>query len=162
MAATLLASGMALGVGSAGSASAAEMPGMSPSAAPPPAVASVIEPAQDVGPMASCKSQPEDTWKAPDGSGSHAAVIYWHDYNNFPGGGDQDNFKINDTNLDGKSSSLWVKNNWTGKSYYKHVYNGDWYCMGVGNIPDGATASWKACGWDNGKILECKTGRVEE
>jgi hypothetical protein len=48
-----------------------------------------------------------------------------------------------------------VTNNYTGKTYYKHVYNGDGYCMGVGNIPEGKSADVEACGWDDGMKVGC-------
>ena len=160
LAATLLVGGVALGASPAVTATAVGVPGGSDTRQAQKA--STAGPAQDVGVMASCASQPEDSWYIPDGEGHNAGVVYWHDYNHFGAGSDQDNFKIDDGNLDGQSSSLWVKNNWTGKTYYKHAYNGDAFCIGVGNIPDGATASWKACGWDDGEIQECSSGRIEE
>lgn len=116
---------------------------------------------QAAGTKASCRSSNEANWLIPDGSGSWAGKLYWNDYNEYTGS-DQDNFSITDRPLDGQSSSLWVKNNHTGKTYYKHVYSGDGYCMGVGNIPNGKTASWKACGWDDGTAVKCKTGTVKE
>ncbi|MFE6615392.1 hypothetical protein [Amycolatopsis sp. NPDC057786] len=110
---------------------------------------------------ASCSSGNEGHWYIPDGGGSQAGSLYWHDYNESTGN-DQDNFKIVDRPFDAQSSSLWVKNNYTGKSYYKHVYSGESYCMGVGNIPNGKTASWKACGWDDGAVVACRTGTITE
>ncbi|HLR83736.1 MAG TPA: hypothetical protein VK059_02235, partial [Nocardioidaceae bacterium] len=99
LAATLLAGGMALGVGSAGSASAAAMPGGNANAASTPTT-SAIASAQDVGPAASCNGPSEGSALIPDGEGSHAGVVYWHDYNNHTGS-DQDNFLITDRKLDG-------------------------------------------------------------
>ncbi|UMP07223.1 hypothetical protein [Amycolatopsis sp. EV170708-02-1] len=113
--------------------------------------------------QASCSSGNEGHWYIPDGggSGSKAGSLYWHDYNESTGN-DQDNFLIVDRPFDGQSSSVKVTNNYTGKSYYKHVYSGESFCMGVGNIPNGKTASWKACGWDDGQVVECRTGTITE
>ena len=111
---------------------------------------------------ASCASGSEAEWVVPGRSASTwTGKVWFHDYNEHSEA-DQDNFMLADRAPDGHSASLWVKNNHTGKTYYKHVYSGSYYCLGVGNIPNGKTASWKACGWDNGKILACKTGTVIE
>ncbi|MDL4776349.1 hypothetical protein [Actinomadura xylanilytica] len=126
-----------------------------------PATAFATTTAQPVEVKASCRGGAEANWLIPDGEGSWAGKVQWHDTNNDTGD-DQDDFLITDRDLDGQSSSLWVKNNYTGKTYYKHVYSGEGYCMGIGSLPNGKTASWKACGWDDGKALECKTGKVTE
>lgn len=99
-------------------------------------------------------------WSIPDGGDGTTGRIAWHDYNQ--GGYDQDNISINDNILDGMSSSVLVTNNYTGKTAYKHVYSGEAWCLDVGNVPNGQTVSWKACGWDNGQVLECRYGTVEE
>lgn len=113
---------------------------------------------------ASCASSAEDSWFIPSGHVlpfPDAGLVYWHDYNE-DSGNDQDNFEIADHPADGMSSSLWVRNNYTGKTYYKHVYSGSSYCMGVGNIPNGESASWRACGWDEGVEEACLTGTKYE
>lgn len=114
--------------------------------------------------QASCASSAEDSWFVPSGHTlpfTDAGIIYWHDTNE-DSGNDQDNFKIVDHPGDGMSSSIWVRNNYTGKSYYKHVYSGDSYCLGVGNIPRGKSASWQVCAWDNGDKGPCLEGRTWE
>ncbi|MFI0453585.1 hypothetical protein [Actinomadura sp. 6N118] len=126
---------------------------------PTTAFATTAAQAADV--RASCRGSNEGAWNIPDGSGSWAGRVYWHDYNQDTGS-DQDDFRITDRSLDGQSSSLWVKNNYTGKTYYKHVYGGDTYCMGIGSLPNGKTASWKACGWDDGTAVKCRSGKVTE
>jgi hypothetical protein len=117
--------------------------------------------AQAAETLATCKAHGSNDgdWLIPDGSGSWAGHVYWNDNNS---SGDLDNFEIDDRDLDGQSSSLWVKNNYTGKTYYKHAYSGESYCMDIGSLPNGKTASWKACGWDDGTAVACRTGTIEE
>ncbi|MFI7121840.1 hypothetical protein [Amycolatopsis sp. NPDC049868] len=102
---------------------------------------------------------PTKSWSIPDGEGGYAGTVEWHDYD---GSTDKDNFFIQDTFGDGRSVSLRVKNHATGKEYYKHVYSGNGYCMGVGNVPNGDYVYWSACSWDNGEITECRSGTITE
>lgn len=117
--------------------------------------------AQAADAKASCRGNAENGWSIPDGSGSSAGRVHWYDYNEHTGD-DQDDFKLTDRALDGQSVSLRVKNHATGKEYYKHIYNGDSYCMGVGNVPNGDYVYWSACSWDDGVITECKSGTITE
>ncbi|MFJ8912722.1 hypothetical protein [Amycolatopsis sp. NPDC102389] len=102
---------------------------------------------------------PTKSWSIPDGGGDTAGRVEWHDYD---GSTDKDNFFLQDKPGDGQSVSLRVKNHATGKEYYKHVYSGNAYCMGVGNIPNGDYVYWSACSWDDGVITECRSGTITE
>ena len=158
LAAALLASGAALGANTASTASAAEMTSSTANASSAQTAMSTA--AQSVDTTGTSCYVTQATWKIPDGEGSDAGWIGWSDYNY--GGYDQDNIVIKDRNLDAQSSSVLVKNNHTGSTAYKHVYSGDSECLDVGNVPNGATVSWKACGWDNGYVQECRYGTIEE
>jgi hypothetical protein len=111
---------------------------------------------------ASCRGSAERAWLIPDDGGRAAGTVRWHDYNQDTGD-DQDDFELSDQSLDGQSVSLWVKNNYTGKTYYKHIYTGGaTACIGIGSLPNGKTASWRACSWDDGDIIKCRRGTVTE
>ena len=157
-AAVLLTSGVALGT-YAGASTPAGAVGDTANASSTQTATTIA--AQDVGAKASCAGPSENNWLIPDGEDSWAGRLFWEDTNEDTGA-DQDNFYLDDRNLDGQSSSVLLKNNYTGKKYYKHAYNGDAYCIGIGNVPKGKTVSWKACGWDNGKVVECEYGKVTE
>ncbi|MFI7121903.1 hypothetical protein [Amycolatopsis sp. NPDC049868] len=126
------------------------------------APALVTTTAQAAETKASCRGSADGDWSIPNGSGNSAGTVEWYDYNEHTGD-DQDDFRLTDRALDGKSVSLRVKNHATGKEYYEHVYTGGaTVCMGVGNVPNGDYVYWSACSWDNGAIVECRSGTVTE
>ncbi|UPK75265.1 hypothetical protein MU582_01090 [Nocardioidaceae bacterium SCSIO 66511] len=158
LAVTLLASGAALGATTASSASAAELTSSTTNASSAQTTMSTA--AQSVDTTGTSCTWVHAKRYIPDGEGSNAGWIGWVDYNQ--GGYDQDNVVIHDKMLDAQSASVLVKNNHTGATAYKHVYSGDVECLDVGNVPNGETVSWKACGWDNGAVQECRYGTFEE
>ncbi|RSM77067.1 hypothetical protein DL991_21185 [Amycolatopsis sp. WAC 01375] len=124
------------------------------------APALVTTTAQAADAQASCRGRAEGAWNVP-GDGDPAGTVRWHDYNQDTGD-DQDNFELADKPGDGKSVSLRVKNHATGKEYYEHIYSGATVCMGVGNVPNGDYVYWSACSWDDGAIVECRSGTITE
>lgn len=96
---------------------------------------------------------PDGHYETIDAPGEVYGWVYWNDYKDSDHSVDIDDFAVQDDWGDGVSIQLRVY--WKGKTYKAHAYNGETKTIGIGDVPNNKKVYWRACGWDNGGVVDC-------